>query len=48
LKAKCTFLRRVRPFSITSRPPTNALGLQFKEELDVLTADGIKKSTGKA
>lgn len=26
----------------------NALGLQFKEELDVLTADGIKKTTGKA
>lgn len=26
----------------------NALGLQFKEELDALTADGIKKSTGKA
>ena len=26
----------------------NSLGLQFKEELDVLAADGIKKSTGKA
>jgi phasin family protein len=26
----------------------NALGLQFKEELDTLAADGIKKSTGKA
>ena len=26
----------------------SALGQQFKEELDVLTADGIKKSTGKA
>ncbi|MNI97950.1 hypothetical protein D3C81_1808890 [compost metagenome] len=26
----------------------NALGQQFKEELDVLTADGIKKTTGKA
>ncbi len=25
-----------------------ALGLQFKEELDALTADGIKQSTGKA
>ncbi|MEP8109511.1 phasin family protein [Aeromonas caviae] len=25
-----------------------ALGQQFKEELDALTADGIKKSTGKA
>ena len=26
----------------------SALGQQFKEELDALTADGIKKSTGKA
>ncbi len=26
----------------------SALGQQFKEELDTLTADGIKKSTGKA
>ncbi|MNH09796.1 hypothetical protein D3C79_692570 [compost metagenome] len=24
LKAKCTFLRLVRPFSITSRPPTRS------------------------
>ncbi|MBL0460172.1 MULTISPECIES: phasin family protein [Aeromonas] len=26
----------------------NALGQQFKDDLDALTADGIKKSTGKA
>ena len=26
----------------------STLGQQFKEELDALTADGIKKSTGKA
>ncbi|MNE38431.1 hypothetical protein D3C80_1323280 [compost metagenome] len=24
LKAKCTFLRRARPFSITSKPPTRS------------------------